>query len=267
MKKVVSLLFFLFIFFAFLDPLPKGFASPLTHKRLSASSVQKSGLANNVGKVVKIPPLEAHSLSQTFKKDFKVGNLIISEQSKLLDFRQIKAPWLKQHPIIAGALKKIIQSTKKEVLQKAQALFKTTPHSQLLPFKLYVLELKLFKPKNLDLLSARIKIYTYSGGAHGGIFWQSLNYSKSQKKFLSVERLLNPQVFLELRQGVRALLCESEKQGGPYDKYAKAQIYRGTVNKEDFKILNFHENQVIVIFPEYQVAPYAAGSFEVFYPL
>ena len=146
-------------------------------------------------------------------------------------------------------------------------MFKKLPRSALLPYKLHIEELKLFKPRDRDIVSVRMTVYTYTGGAHGGRDRYSWNRSKSKKKFLSLDDALSPEQFELLVRRVRQILFSRQKQGDGYDKHRRAHIQRGTSSKEDFKIWNFNRGGIVFVFPEYQTASYAAGSFEVYVPL
>ena len=109
--------------------------------------------------------------------------------------------------------------------------------------------------------------YIYAGGAHGGKNYYSWNWSKTKKKFLSLEEVVTTKQFKLLVKQVRQILFRKQKQNDEYDKYRKAHIQRGTSKQKDFQVWNFDRKMIVFIFPEYQVASYAAGSFEVYVPL
>ena len=189
------------------------------------------------------------------------------QKRQLLDFKSVEAPWLKQYPVIEQEVKKIIKKNKESTTKYAEEVFQEFPHSVLLPFKFYIEELKLFKPYNQDIVSLRMVIYTYTGGAHGGKSYYSWNWSKTKKKFLSLDQVVDLKQFSLLVKQTRDILFKKQKQDDDYDEQRKAYIQRGTSKKEDFKVWNFDRNGVVFVFPEYQVASYAAGSFEVYIPL
>ena len=174
--------------------------------------------------------------------------------------------WLEQALQIKTSAEQIIQEKRREILAGAESLFQEFPHSALLPYRLYVTEMRRFPCKDPDIVSARMILYEYTGGAHGGNHYYSWNWSRKRKKFLSLSDVLSPSQFELVADQVRKALFESQKLGDGYDKYRKDQIQRGASKKEDFKIWNLHENGIRFVFPEYQVASYAAGRFEVFVP-
>ena len=206
-----------------------------------------------------VAPLKSSSFPSGKKPKFlhfKPLNLTKTEEDRLN----------KQAPAIKLKAERIIREKKQEILKEARSFAQEFPHSVLLPFRLYVTEFKLFHSNKSDILSARMILYQYTGGAHGGSLYYSWNWSKSQQKFLSLGDALSLKDFSSLRVKVREALFESQKQGNEYDKYRKDHIHRGTQKPEDFKIWNFHQDGIRIIFPEYQVASYAGGRFEVFVP-
>ena len=278
------------------------------------------------GYVIQIPPGQARPLLK--------GSL--SEQNRLLDFKMVKAPWLSKYPVLHKKVSQLIQTKKKAILEDARSLSKAFPKSALLPYRLYVEEIKHFSPKDPDIVSLRIKLYTYTGGAHGGTQYHSWNYNIKSQKFLSLSDLFpisdycaqlvmvgrkpffqkkplkacqHPanQIKTNINQtgfekgaslGVfssynkdmkpensnkigiigsesllntiiqaQDILFAFRKQGNEYDRHIKGDILRGTIKAKHFKIWNVHEDKIVFLFPEYQVGPYSAGSFEVFIPL
>lgn len=225
------------------------------NKSVEETPAQQSGSPKeSKEKVINTPPMSAYPVHQQTEGEPK---------NNLLDFKQVSADWLEHYPSIKKEVEELIQTKKQEIKKSAEELFNNNPHSNLLPYRLYIEELKLFQPNNKDIVSVRLKIYTYTGGAHGGTFYYSWNWSKKEQKFLSLDEVLSPEQFIQTVKKTRKLLFEKEKQGDQYDKYRKRDIHLGTDEKKDFKIWNLHQDMIIFIFPEYQVASYAAGSFEV----
>ena len=207
------------------------------------------------------------SLSKTKLKDQKINFSDEQIKRQLLDFKPEQAPWLKQYPMIQQKVNQIIREHKKDIVEDAKSLFQEFPRSALLPYKLYIEELKQFKPNDQDIVSLRMVIYTYTGGAHGIRNYYSWNWSKQKKRFLSLDEIITSEQFAALVKHTRQILFERQKQGDKYDKHRKINIQRGVSKKEDFKVWNFNRNGIVFIFPEYQVASYAEGSFEVYIPL
>ena len=160
-----------------------------------------------------------------------------------------------------------IQKKKKEIKKEAEQLFREFPTTALLPFRLQVKELKLFKHDKQDIVSVRMAIRIYTGGAHGNKFYYSWNWDKQKNTFMSLDEVVSSERFTNLVKQVRNALIEQRKKNYEYDKQMQIQIERGTSKKEDFKIWNFKKDGIEVTFPEYQVASFAEGRFEVFVSL
>jgi len=190
----------------------------------------------------------------------------VSQKTKLVDFKTVKANRVDQHPEIKTEINKIIRKGKNQIKQSAESLFKEFPNTKLLPFKFYVREIKLFKHKNPDIISVRLITYSYTGGAHGSKNYYSWNWSKNKKRFLSLDDLINSKNFETIVQKTRAKLFKMQRQNDEYDKHRKISIKNGTSKKADFKIWNLKNSGYVFMFPEYQVASYAAGSFEIYIP-
>lgn len=195
---------------------------------------------------------------------------------QLLDFIMKPAPWLKKYPSIKKEVDEIIAKTKNEIQTDAESLFKEFPKSALLPFEVNVTELKLFEPNNKDIVSVRMTIYVYSGGAHGGKRYYTWNWSKKQNRFLFLNEIITKDKFPQFVSKARELLIRKQSEGfTPQELQEELQerswintsVERGTKRLEDFGIWNLHKENIIIMFPEYQVGPYSAGSFEVSIPL
>ncbi len=257
---------------------PKRHHSQSAFKINHLNKVTRKTKSNKKGRVINTHPISAVPIHQVTNQE--------GQKNRLLDFKSVSAVWLKDYPIIKQEVEKIILKEQQQITADAKELFKENPHSNLLPYRLYVKELKLYHPnlntpeselkrnkkqpsqsrEHQDIVSVRMKIYTYTGGAHGGSSYYSWNWSKKTKKFLSLTDLLSARQFAQLVEHTRNLLFEHEKRGNSYDKYIKEEIQRGTNKPKHFKIWNLHQNEIVIMFPEYQVASYAAGSFEVYIP-
>jgi len=187
---------------------------------------------------------------------------------QLLDFKPIQTSWLEEYPIVQQEVEKIIKKEKEDILKYAEELLREFPNSVLLPYKLHIKELKLFRHNNQNtVVSVRMTVYSYTGGAHGSTKYYSWNWDKQKNRFITLSEVITPKQFQSLIKQARHILFEKQKQNDEYDKYRSKEIQRGTSHEEDFKIWNFSKDGIMTTFPEYQVASYAAGSFEVFVSL
>ena len=190
-----------------------------------------------------------------------------TQQRKLFDFKRDDISWLKQYPEVQKEVQKVIEEGKRDTQEDAQSLFREFPESNLLPYKFYVEEVKLFSHGRLNIVSIRMTVYYYTGGAHGQRNYYSWNWSKTEKKFTSLDEVISSDKFEKLVKHTRRILFEKQKQDDEYDKQRKTNIQEGVSQPEDFKIWNFDRDGITFTFPEYQTASYIAGSFEVYIPL
>ncbi len=186
---------------------------------------------------------------------------------QLFNFKPMPAPWLREYPIIQKEVEKIIKKEKEAIIKDAESLFQEFPTTALLPYSLHVQELKLFKHDKQDVVSVRMAIRIYTGGAHGNKFYYSWNWDRQKNKFISLDEVVSPEQFTNLVSKVRSALIEQRKRNYEYSKQMQTQIEEGTSGKDDFKVWNFKKNGIEFTFPEYQVASFAEGHFKVFVSL
>ena len=201
--------------------------------------------------------------SSVSNNDLKYWGLQFASQyikKGLIDLQLMSPAWLDQQVVIKRVVQRKLQKEVKEIIKDATNLFKEFPRTVLLPFRFHVKELKLFSPEDRDIISVRLKVYIYTGGAHGNSAYYSWNYSQKRKAFLSLDDVITSVQFTDIVRRVR-------RQLGKEDYMQKDHIKRGTSKKEDFNIWNMHKKGISFVFPEYQVAAYSAGNFEVFVPL
>ena len=171
------------------------------------------------------------SLLKTRLENQKINLSAKQTKRQLLDFKPAQASWLRQYPMIQQRVNHIIKEQKKEVARDAESLFQEFPRSVLLPYKLYIEELKQFRPDDQDIISVRMTIYTYTGGAHGRRDYYNWNWSKQKKQFLSLNEVITSEQFTILVKHTRHILFEQQKQGNEYDKHRKINIQRGASKK------------------------------------
>ena len=187
------------------------------------------------------------------------------DRKQLVDFKSISPPWLEQHPTIKQKVEEIIEKKKEEITKDAESLFQEFPTTALLPYSLHVQELKLFEHDKQNIVSVKMALRIYTGGAHGNKLYYSWNWDRQKNQFLSLDEVLSQEQFANLVEHVQQNLIEQRKKND--DEEIQAQIEAGASTREDFKIWNFKKDGIEIVFPEYQVASFAEGSFEVFVSL
>lgn len=107
---------------------------------------------------------------------------------------------------------------------------------------------------NKNYISAVINIYTYEGGAHGYTNLISVNYDKSQKKFIS---LLDIEGWTYERASE---VCRTDLRKQFAAETDSIWIDEGTTPKEEnFSVFTFDGSVLTIYFEQYQLAPYAYG--------
>jgi len=120
---------------------------------------------------------------------------------------------------------------------------------------------------NNKYLSLVIKIYYFSGGAHGNEEIWAFNYDMLQKKKIGIEDFFDsPQQALKKISQISAqdITSQLQSRGWKEDDNLKEMVNQGTAPVfENFKNFNFDTHNLIIYFQRYQVAPGAVGSLTV----
>jgi len=120
---------------------------------------------------------------------------------------------------------------------------------------------------NTQYLSLVIKIYYFSGGAHGSEEIQTFNHDISQKKKIGIEDFFySSEEALKKISKISAedITSQLQSTGWKEDDTLKEMINQGTAPTfENFEAFNFDPQGLTIYFRKYQVAPGAAGSLTV----
>ena len=117
---------------------------------------------------------------------------------------------------------------------------------------------------NTQYLSLVIKIYYFSGGAHGNEEIHAFNYDMVKKKKIRMDDFFeSSQDALKKISKISAedITGQLQSRGWKEDDNLKEMVNQGTAPVfENFKNFNFDSQSLIIYFQRYQVAPGAAGS-------
>jgi len=120
---------------------------------------------------------------------------------------------------------------------------------------------------NTAYLSLVIKIYYFSGGAHGNEEIHTFNYDMLQKKKIRINDFFDSsQEALKKISKISAedIMGQLQSQGWKENDSLKEMVNQGTAPVfENFRNFNFDPHSLIIYFQRYQVAPGAAGSLTV----
>jgi hypothetical protein len=120
---------------------------------------------------------------------------------------------------------------------------------------------------NNEYVSFLIKIYSFSGGAHGNEEIHAFNYDIVKKRKIGIEDFFDsPQEALKKISEISTQDITSQLQSREWkiDNNLKQMLNQGTASVFDnFKNFNFDSHNLILYFQKYQVAPGAVGSLTV----
>jgi hypothetical protein len=115
---------------------------------------------------------------------------------------------------------------------------------------------------NHDILSILFSNMAYFGGAHPGTSHESLNYDLTDRRKLELGDLFLPgSPYLEIiaDYSIRSLRDQEQFLFDYYEENAAPEI-------ENYRVWSITRRGLLVIFEEYQVAPYASGPQYVLIP-
>ena len=120
---------------------------------------------------------------------------------------------------------------------------------------------------NTAYLSLVIKIYYFTGGAHGNEEIHAFNYDMVKKKKIRINDFFDsPQEALKKISDISAgdIMGQLQSQGWKENDSLKEMVKEGTAPVfENFRNFNFDPYNLTIYFQRYQVAPGAAGSLTV----
>ncbi|MCK4617929.1 DUF3298 and DUF4163 domain-containing protein [Candidatus Aerophobetes bacterium] len=120
---------------------------------------------------------------------------------------------------------------------------------------------------NNKYLSLVIKIYYFSGGAHGNEEIHAFNYDMLQKKKIRINNFFDSsQEALKKISEISAqdIMGQLQSQGWKENDNLKEMVNQGTAPVfENFRNFNFDPHSLTIYFQRYQVAPGAVGSLTV----
>ncbi|MDD5752511.1 MAG: DUF3298 domain-containing protein [Candidatus Pacebacteria bacterium] len=119
----------------------------------------------------------------------------------------------------------------------------------------YSLDVSYFSTAYKDIISFKLNVSEYTGGAHGNHYVTCFTYNLEEKKKMSLGDFFNSDSYLEK-------ISDYSINDLMKDEYAVEEwINEGAGPKiENFERFVITENAFIFYFPPYQVAPYAAGE-------
>lgn len=117
-----------------------------------------------------------------------------------------------------------------------------------------------------DLTSYVFTISDYRGGAHPNGYYKTFTFDSSGKEYMLSDILSGNYLNIlseKTKEQVEARMVLLAGEGAEASLWADGYA----PNQENFKNFYLTETELVILIPPYQVAAYAAGSFEVHIPL
>jgi hypothetical protein len=121
-----------------------------------------------------------------------------------------------------------------------------------------------------NTVSIIFDISNFTGGAHGSNYFLSLNYNPKESKEIKLNDLFKEKDYLkkisdycieDLTKQIQEKIEDPEGLKNVWIEQGAGPEYK------NFSFFLINENNITFYFPQYQIAPYALGSFEVTMPL
>lgn len=122
---------------------------------------------------------------------------------------------------------------------------------------------------NENIISVVIQIYSFTGGAHGATTYKQINYDVKNKKEIKLADIFVGQkdYLQKISDFCVADLTKQINEKAGEGSAQSSWISDGAGPKEEnFSVFLINKDNIIIYFPQYQVAAYALGSFTVIMP-
>jgi hypothetical protein len=144
-----------------------------------------------------------------------------------------------------------VQQNTAEVIDMAKSV-----DSVVAPYE-YAITSEEYSDARTGLYSQLLSIYQYTGGAHGMVNFETWNYDVTTGEILKLQDILRDEEASAqyLYEQVQALVSEFNSDN--------IWVREGSgTDWNNYELFYVREGGITIIFPPYQIAPYAAGIFE-----
>lgn len=193
--------------------------------------------------------------------NFSVNAKATNNNEKKLEAKNHDCKILIYYPeTIYPKLNKTISSKVDYYLKNFKKNAKNSPIPESFQFTLYIFyETYTYK----DYLSYVFRIEEFTGRAHPNHELFTINYNIKENKFITIKDLKDkdPHILEELSKTSRTMLKENKNIN------SLSMLYEGTTPTiENFSNFVFTKKGLTFFFPQYQVAPYSEGEFNITVP-
>lgn len=171
------------------------------------------------------------------------------------------------YPEIDREIREALKESQTDIIKTSkefhEELVKNNETSSLLPYKLKgsyeIIE------NDLDIYSLVYKIYFYTGGAHGIEGYTVYNISKNTNKPVKLEELIGSDY---KRQIIGEINKQIDENNLLKDENPKKSIYFvDKIISLEGTSFYFQGKNLVIVFPEYMIAPYSSGKIIFKFPL
>ena len=160
-----------------------------------------------------------------------------------------------KYPILSKEIEKYIKTNIDAFIQESTSTIQNLPYSLYIYYDEY---------ETQEYISYVFYNSLFTGGAHPNNTIYTINYDKTKNKIVTIHDLVekNPNLLhLFSRESRRVLQNKKEFQ----DLNVSQMLIEGTIpNENNFRNFVFTPNGILLLFEQYQVAPYYMGVFQVY---
>jgi hypothetical protein len=177
---------------------------------------------------------------------------------------------------VMDAVNKELSNFKTNSLENDAAVKQVDPVSYAKFPREYTLDISYTKGQiNENIASVILNVYNFEGGAHGASYFVPINYNVKDKKEIALADLFEsqPDYLQKISDYCTKNLTEQMTKSGAIDMSNTEWLKEGAGPKAEnfqFFLINPSPNSgqatITFYFPQYQVAAYAAGDFQVTMP-
>lgn len=205
-------------------------------------------------------------------KENKLSYDMISEKFETeisLDKGEITYPVFKDYPALNEIIKTKIDTIKNNFVLEITEISKTNEGAEQTPAFEFVLSAGDVIISD-GYIGFMLSTYTFTGGAHGITRLDAVNFNTKEMKELSLEDILKPLNEDWLSKLSEASINELMKMREVKNEefFDENAIKTGAgMEVNNFKNFNIVDENVMIIFDQYQVAPYSSGMPKIMIPL
>lgn len=195
--------------------------------------------------------------SDKMQTDRKIQEIDTSKQYKI----NVYYPYT-PYPVLNKEIEKLVQGN-------IEQLKEATASSPISKHQYYTLDITYDTYEYEDYITYAFTITIYTGGAHPNTTLPTITYQKSTKEIVTIDSLLkkNENLLTVLSEESRKRLMENKAFQDTYFENIERMFLEGTEpKKENFQNFAFTSEGLLLLFENYQIAPYSYGSFRITIP-